>query len=746
MTIQAERRDVPSPVAAVRHGLIVLSVIWQGLFILAEVTSGRGGQLSGWYLASITVAWLLLVSTARSVQVRRRWYGAAQAVNIVVLLAWSLVFFLVLPSGGGWQEGASIVTIAVGLVGFLAATRTAFIVVPLIAMAQFVVLVVGTRELLPPPPLSSDVLYGLYALTIGSVATLARLALLRAAGRAERSQDALIRERIQARAMQDVTAQLDADERRVHATVLNTLVALGRGFIDDPAVIATRSRESLEVLRDLIPRERAAAQPTNLSWRFVIRKHLEEGRQAGLQVDMVEQVVHSVPDTVGIAFAHVLGEAISNTIRHASATQVSIELIEDRYGEFVLTIQDDGVGLTDDHRPGFGIRQGMQAVMQGVGGTVSLFGERGVRVQARWDSRQRPTQTTAAGSVGSILASFATPVLLLMWGLTTMRLGFSLAEYADVRPVLFAYVWYSILVGITIWLARRASLGPAWVVAIVIAAPVIYVFQSMGGVTEGASPWAAWSSEAVASLFLVLIGAGPWWTALPVLSMWLVMQGDLVAEVFAPGFVILVATTFFARSVRHNAGALDDSLAERIDIEASALAARQHAERLAERYAYTRIGNAIGLLRSISNGQLDVGDPNVQAQCLREERLLRSVLLLNPSESDVDRFIGDLAQLAYATKRILQIDMRYRPSTVDVSALNAFDGAVRAVFRSSQADQEARLSDASEGGHYILQFVAASTWLPTSVEIAHDRVRIERVDDHTILVEGEVGDASGDHR
>ena len=742
---RGDRRDVTSPVAAVRHGLIVLSVIWQGLFILAELTSGRGGELAGWYLISITLTWLLLVSTARTARDPRRWYGVAQALNIAMLLAWSLIFFLALPSGGGWQEGASIVTIAVGLIGFLAATRTALIVVAVIAVAQFAVLVVGTRGLAPPPPLSSDLLYGLYALTIGSIAALARLALLRAAGRAERSQDALMRERIQARAMQDVTDQLDADERRVHATVLNTLVAFGRGFIDDPAVIATRARESLEVLRDLIPRERDASQPINLGWQAMMRKHVEEGRRAGLHVDLVEQLTQPVPDQVGDAFAHVVGEAVSNTIRHAQATRVWIAVTEDRFGDYVLTIQDDGVGLREDHRPGFGIRQGMQGVMHGVGGTVAVSGDGGVRVDARWNGRQRSAQAAAAGTVGGILASFATPVLLLMWGLTTVRLWLSASEYADIRPVLFAYVWYSILVGIVIWLTRRGSLGPAWVVAIVIAAPVVYVFQGMGGVIDGANPWASWSSEAVASLFLVLIGAGPWWAALPVLSMWLVMQGDVVAEIVAPGFVILVATTFFARSVRHNAGVLDDSLAERIAIEAAALAAREHAERLAERYAYTRIGNAIGLLRSIAKSQLDVRDPNVQAQCLREERLLRSVLTLNPTESEVDRLIGELAQLAYATKRLLQIDMRYRPSSVDGLALRAFDVAVRAVFRSSQANQEARLSDACEGGRYILQFVASSTWLPTSVAVRHERVRIERVDDHTILVEGEVGDATSDH-
>lgn len=745
VTGPAEGREVTSPVAAVRHGLIVLSVIWQGLFILAELTSGRGGALSGWYLISITVSWLLLLSTTQSVRKRRRWHGVAQALNIAVLLAWSLVFFLALPSDGGWQEGASIVTIAVGLVGFLAPTRTALIVVPVIAVAQFAVLVVGTRDLTAPPTLSSDLLYGLYALTIGSIAALARLALLRAAGRAERSQEALMREGIQARAMQDVTDQLDADERRVHATVLNTLVAFGRGFIDDPAVISTRARESVEVLRDLIPTERDVAPPINLSWQVLMRKHVEEGRQAGLHINLVERVTQPVPDQVGYAFAHVVGEAISNTIRHAQATQVSISLVEDRFDEFVLAIHDDGVGFADDHRPGFGIRQGMQGVMQGIGGTVAVSGEGGVRVEARWDGRQLPVPAASAGAAGSILASFATPVLLLMWGLTTVRFGFSISEYADLRPVLFAYVWYSILMCIVIWLTRRGPLSPAYVVAIVIAAPVIYVFQAMGGVVAGATPWASWSSEAVASLFLVLIGAGPWWAALPVLGMWLVMQGDVIAEVFAPGFVILVATTFFARSMRRNADVLDDSLAERVEIEAAALAAREHAERLTARYAYTRIGNAIGLLRSISKGQLDVRDPSVQAQCLREERLVRSVLLLNPTESEVDRLLGELSQLAYATKRLLQVDIRYQPSSVDSAALHAFDVAVRAVFRSSRADQEARLSDACEGGRYILQFVAASTWLPTSVAVQHEHVRIERVDDHTILVEGEVGNAASDH-
>lgn len=737
-----------SPIAAVQHGLVVLAIIWQGLFLIAEISAGRGGSSANWYQATITVTWLGVVVTTWGPGARRPGQSVARVVNICALLGWSVLFIVVLPSDGGWQDGASIINIAVGLVGFLAPSRAAFVLIPLIAVIEVGLLQFGTRELLVRPPLASEALYGLYALTVGFTAMFARLALLRAAGRAEISQESLVRERIQAQAMQEASAQLEEDERRIHATVLNTLTAFGRGMIADPDLIRQRAEESLRVLREFIPREAPVTTVHTDAWQEVMFRHVEDARRTGLHMTFIERLRHVPPQFVGDAFAHVLGEALSNVARHAAATRVTVEFVERRWRGYELVVRDDGIGMEPGVKPGFGIRQGMQRVMQQIGGTLSFTQAQpnGVEVRAYWRADGRRPDADSAVTTQAILASFASPVLVLMWVFTTLRLAWSWDEYLDLAPVILAYVWYTLIASAMLVITRRRSLGTLATVAIVIAAPMIYVLQSLGGVVPDGTPWASWSSEAIVSLFLVLIGAGPWWTALPVLGMWLVMQGDVVAELFAPGFVILVATTFFARSIRRSAAMLAASDLERVAIEAGAIAANARLEQLVQRYGITSVGNAIGLVKGIARGELDVAEPQVQAQCLREERLLRSVLRLDPARSQLDRLVGDIAQRAYALELNVHVDTQSLPVDVDADALGAFAAQVNATLDVMAADHEARLRIAQDTDRYVARFVATCALPPDTVVDTHPTVELIDVGECTWMVQWEVGDAARHRR
>ena len=62
----------------------------------------------------------------------------------------------------------------------------------------------------------------------------------------------------------------------------------------------------------------------------------------------------------GSELLQIASEAMTNTIKHAQAKEVSISCrVNDEYGE--LQVSDDGVGFEPDHTParGFGLR-GMQ--------------------------------------------------------------------------------------------------------------------------------------------------------------------------------------------------------------------------------------------------------------------------------------------------------------------------------------------------------------------------------------------------
>jgi len=80
------------------------------------------------------------------------------------------------------------------------------------------------------------------------------------------------------------------------------------------------------------------------------------------------------------------------------------------------------------------------------------------------------------------------------------------------------------------------------------------------------------------------------------------------------------------------------------DAERSALAVSQ--QRLSEvrrRYADVDTQGLVDLLRALAAGRLDPRDAQVRKACVRQERLIRSVLRLHPERNRVHR---DLVQLA----------------------------------------------------------------------------------------------------
>jgi signal transduction histidine kinase len=78
------------------------------------------------------------------------------------------------------------------------------------------------------------------------------------------------------------------------------------------------------------------------------------------------------------AIFRIFQEALTNILRHAQATRVTIETIEED-GEFILTIEDNGRGITDDERSGnhtLGLL-GMRERAHLIGGTIDITGSAG---------------------------------------------------------------------------------------------------------------------------------------------------------------------------------------------------------------------------------------------------------------------------------------------------------------------------------------------------------------------------------
>ena len=80
----------------------------------------------------------------------------------------------------------------------------------------------------------------------------------------------------------------------------------------------------------------------------------------------------ALPPDVEVVIYRVMQEALTNTVRHAGATRVRASL-EAGPGEVVLTVEDDGRGLSPDVSPNLGWL-GMQERVTAAGGTLSISG------------------------------------------------------------------------------------------------------------------------------------------------------------------------------------------------------------------------------------------------------------------------------------------------------------------------------------------------------------------------------------
>jgi signal transduction histidine kinase len=85
-----------------------------------------------------------------------------------------------------------------------------------------------------------------------------------------------------------------------------------------------------------------------------------------------------VPDAVAAELVQVLGEALSNTARHARATSAEVVVVVED-GSLALSVVDDGMGPSDAPTAGHGLRN-MTARANNLGGRCTV-------------SRREPTGT-----------------------------------------------------------------------------------------------------------------------------------------------------------------------------------------------------------------------------------------------------------------------------------------------------------------------------------------------------------------
>lgn len=705
-----------TPIVALYHGLIVLAVAWQGLWLLSEWLAGP--RTAAVFLA--TVGWGALVLAIRMERLR--------TVLIAVDLGLILIGVAYLLVSGPEQQGQGITasTVVTGLIGLLLGSRWAAILISLVTGAEFLVLAAAGGLT------AQDVLGPTYALAVGLGALLARLALVRGARYAMSVQKIAAERAVEVQALDQAATDLLASERIVHATVLNTLTAFGRGAVSDPSINRERAEQAAEVLERLTSGKRLPEAEISLAQE--VAQQANRIRYAGIDVIVTwpgRAVV--LPSDAEEAVRCAIDEAVTNVLRHARANQVRIEATAGAWG-IDVRITDDGVGMARGVQHRIGIRDVIITGMERVGGRgeITRSGP-GTCVHLSW----RPASGHTGGYSQSrfILARFVAPFLFVFWAFTSMQVLIGWQSFTQPAFNAAAYALFSALAALLVFEAHRGPLRLAAVVVVLLAAPLVYRFQQLA-TPIGEQEWA---SEGIAALFIVLAGAGPPWAWPAVIVVWLVMQGDVLTEILAPGFAILLAIGLFSISFRRNTERADQAADAVVRNRAATVASQAVVAAIRGRAAIAQAGHAIGLLRNIARGHVNPESESVRSQCVAEERLLRIAMRLDPEHFLLHRLLGELAVLCY--RRGIVLD-------VDVAATDVFDQDIERfrpvalqVLTSAELGDTVRVTTQHDASLWNVLLVVEGEQLTGSVSLPDGMSLTHMPESRMLLLEWRVSNA-----
>lgn len=135
-------------------------------------------------------------------------------------------------------------------------------------------------------------------------------------------------------------------------------------------VVETTGRQALAEIRQVLTDVRGPDMATSTLTRATLDRAVGPLRAAGLRVELaVGELPEPLPAAIGAVGLRVLQEAVTNVLRHANASAVTIRMgVTD--GRFMLEVVDDGTGTDPANRSGHGIG-GMRERLTDVGGTLA---------------------------------------------------------------------------------------------------------------------------------------------------------------------------------------------------------------------------------------------------------------------------------------------------------------------------------------------------------------------------------------
>lgn len=726
-----EQGDIPATVRLVLRGVTILSIVWQGAWILPDSTLWPWNQ-DAWlprpFMWLTLICWIGLIVTTWGPERLRPRYIVFARLDVAFLYISAILLFLTDDrfAQEAWRPATSLINLAAAMTGLLLTTSAAVEVLSITIGLEFVVLLLQSSQS-GGPDAQDIVLIPVYALCAGVAAIVARRGLIFAAERVDLIQRDTEQAESRLLGIRLIQQRISRQEQRLHETVLNTLNAIARGGMRLDEALRTRCQDAIAVMRKMRTIESTVPSMDSQDWRMDLDDSVTELRDLGMAVYLDLDIHGNVPPEVYASCITAIREACTNARRHSGATSVSVEIStagggsRSRATSLSIRVGDDGRGFDPETQVArFGLPHAIRGPLTELGGTVLITSapESGVIIDLSWNAGAGGSRDFALRDLGMSARVFAAPVLTAfsVFGLISMLM--TSQELTNPLYGWLALVSYVGISAVIIWSTRSSGI-PGWlVIAVCVAAPFVYTLQGASFESGEVGAWTEWASECVAAMFLVVAAAGrPWWAWLAALASWLIIQGGFPLELIQPGSALIYAGALYARSVRLNARRFDRINDQRLEELANAGVAEREVELLSRRYALLDESGALSLFGSIAEGSLDPADDQVRERADREEQYIRAVMRIGAVDDSVHDIAAEILRWGRAQGIAVDIDLPSGSIAVDdVSDLRLL---LQRAYSLADGATGARLSAREEGSRIVVRLVIAGC---TDCEIPREQI------------------------
>ncbi|MEV8517181.1 ATP-binding protein [Dactylosporangium sp. NPDC051484] len=327
-----------------------------------------------WVLPAVTVslAWSGLFAWYALRRGLASWLMAADVAitACLCLIQGRLVAAAILPDGVSWVAGLATMSIVIANFAWTAryAVPAGLAVVAAHALGAHLA---GSGD-------GGAVSVGIQVVQVIATASLMRV-LRRAAAAADEALTATRDAERDAEASRARRAEEREQNRRIHNTVLATLVTVATGALQGTsAILRERARADLELIE-------SAGRVEDLPGEVALDRHLVAAGHGLAIAVRWECAPCVVPAAVGTAFTSAVTEALTNVARHAYGSDTLVRLWCDD-GMVRINVSDDGGGFEVDAVPAhrYGIREAIVERMRSVCGDAAVASGAGGTVVSLW--------------------------------------------------------------------------------------------------------------------------------------------------------------------------------------------------------------------------------------------------------------------------------------------------------------------------------------------------------------------------